>query len=182
MSTINLRIAARLFLTVLFILVAGGVFISRGAHGDAAPAMVQSKVPKELLEKRRDMAKRVWETKWQIITQTGRMPPSELLGWSERWMEAELALRDKKEERITALKSHVDRTREVERLSIATWKMRRLMAVDADAASYERLNAEIRYYEATGKSQPPLPEVKSDPSESKQEGKPIPQTKKEDKL
>jgi hypothetical protein len=75
----------------------------------------------------------------------------------------------------------VDRTREVERLSIATWKMRRLMVVDVDAASYERINAEIRYYEAKGKASPPLPAVKSELPESKQEGKPLPEPKKDDK-
>jgi hypothetical protein len=181
MSTFNLRIAAWLVLTIILTLVAGGVFIPRGAHGDAVPAPAKSKAPKELLEKRRDMAKRIWETKWQVITQTGRMHVSELFGWSERWLEAELALQDKKEERITALKSHADRTREAERLSIASWKMRRLTAWDVDAASYERMNAEIRYYEATGKAQPPSPAVKSDLPESKQEGRPFPEPKKEDK-
>jgi hypothetical protein len=181
MSTIKLRIGAWLVLTIILILVAGGVFIPRGAHGDAVPASAPSKAPKELLEKRRDIAKRVWETKWQIITQTGRMPASDLLGWSERWMDAELALRDKKEERVAALQAHVERTREVERLSIASWKMGRLMAVDADAASYERFNAEIRYYEATGKAPPPLPAVKGDLPESKQEGRPSTQPKKETK-
>lgn len=46
--------------------------------------------------------------------------PDELFGLSERWLEAELALKDKEEgQRIAALKAHVARTRAIERIALA---------------------------------------------------------------
>lgn len=156
MFTTKLRIAA---LSVFMggILVMGSVFTHCDPHGYAAPAPPAAKVPKELLEKRRDIAERVWKGKMRRIIQTANGRPSDLFGWSERWLEAELALRDKKKDRIAALKAHVDRTREVERSAINQAKMGVGSDADADAATYERLNAEIRYFQAAGEAPPPSP-------------------------
>jgi hypothetical protein len=83
-----------------------------------------------------------------------------LFGWSERLLEAELAMFDKKEDRIPYLKAHLARTREVERLAIVYAKTGQGRQADADAATYERLKADIRFFQATGEVPPPPPEVK----------------------
>lgn len=126
-----------------------------------APAPAAKKVPKELLEKRRDAAKGAWEIKLAIgkraFAPKGNFNPkiSDLLGWSERWLDAELPLCEKKAERIAALKAHVDRTRKVEQMAMAIEKFAGATTADIKAATYERLNAEIRYFEETGKTPPP---------------------------
>jgi hypothetical protein len=93
MFTTKLRIAALPVLTII-LLAAGGILIPWDAQGDAAPAPAPPKVPKELLENRLDAAKRVWVQTWQRI-RSGHEQPRALFGWSERWLEAELALLDK---------------------------------------------------------------------------------------
>jgi hypothetical protein len=106
------RIAAALIL-------AAGVLAVGGRHhrkAEAAPAPPAAKVPTELLEKRRDMAENVFKQK-TLRYRAGQGLPSELFGWSERWLEAELALSDKKADQTAALQAHVDRTRELERLA-----------------------------------------------------------------
>lgn len=122
---------------------------------EAAP--VARKVPKELLEKRLEAVQAVFEQN-QKRMQAGQGLPVELLGWSERWLDAELALKDKKADRIAALKAHVNRTRELERLLATHARIGQGKTSDAAAATYERTNAEIRYFEATGKLLPNVPE------------------------
>jgi hypothetical protein len=132
----------------------------------AAPAPEARKAPKEMLEKRRDAAKGAWEVKLALQLRTspvrGNVSPrlSDLFGWSERWLDAELALCEKKEDRIAALKAHVDRTRIIEQFAIRVVKFARGTQADVKAATYERINAEIRYYEETGKEPPPPPKEK----------------------
>ena len=153
MFTTKLRIAA---IGVLALGIVAFAVMRSHRSLTAAPVPEARKAPKELLEKRRDAAKRVWEGKWRRMVTTVRgVQPSDLFGWSERWLEAELALRDKKEERIAALKAHVDRTRELERVAIRYAKMGVGDVADADAATYERIEAEIRYFQTAGKAPPP---------------------------
>jgi len=84
---------------------------------------------------------------------------NDLFGRSERWLDAELALSEKKEDRFAALEAHVARTREVERIAFARARAGAGTEADTHAAAYERYNAEIRYFEATGKAPPPAPEL-----------------------
>jgi hypothetical protein len=72
--------------------------------------------------------------------------PAELFGWSERWLEAELALCDKEADRVKAFRAHLDRTREVERMAINYAQTGQGRQADADAATYYRLEAEIRLF------------------------------------
>ncbi|HWG46484.1 MAG TPA: hypothetical protein VN688_27225 [Gemmataceae bacterium] len=127
---------------------------------EAAPAI--PKVPKELLERRLEAAQKVYKQKTERY-KSGIGFPSELFGWSQRWVEAELALKDKKEERLAAFKAHVDRTREVERLAIMHAKTGQGMQSDADAATYDRISAEIRFFQAAGKLPSPPPAIKPVP-------------------
>jgi hypothetical protein len=157
MFTIRLRIDALLLLTIV-LLAAGGLFIPRGAHGDAAPAPAAPKVPKELLKKRLVEAATVWEIKMHMFKLGGprAMPIDEFSGWSERLLEAELALAEKKEDRMKALKAHLDRTGDIKGIANTLVKSGAVREADAHAATYERLHAEIRYFEATGEA-PPSP-------------------------
>ncbi len=152
MFTTKSRIAALLILTIL-ILSAGRICIPGGAYGEAAPAPEPPKVPKEMLERRLEAAKAVWEIKWDLW-QRNRMPLGELFGWSERLLEAELPLREKQNDRIEALKAHVDRTRKIEQIASNLFESARGSSADAQTARYERINAEIRYFQATGKALP----------------------------
>jgi RNA polymerase sigma factor (sigma-70 family) len=127
---------------------------------EAAPAPPAAKVPRELLEKRRDMAASVFKQN-TVRYRAGQGLPSELFSWSERWLEAELALSDKKADQTAALQAHVDRTRELEHLAIAYARTGQGRPSDADAATYERVNAEIRFFQVTGKLPAPAPETKT---------------------
>jgi hypothetical protein len=149
-----------------------GVF-SLGAIGQnsafqGAPAPAAKKVPKEMLEKRRDAAKQLWKISFALrqgaFKGQGRFNGqlSDLWVWSERWLDAELALYDKKEDRSAALKGHVDRTRQIEQLAKANVQFAAGTSTSVIAATYERINAEIRYFEETGKTPPPTEGIKPD--------------------
>lgn len=163
MFTTKFRAAALLILTAI-LLVAWGKSIPRDARGDAALAPAAFKAPKELLEKRLAEAKVLWDMHYQMFTRGGprAMIFRELFASSERLLEAELALLDNKEDRGKARHAHVDRTREVERIAITVAKMGAFWASDVHLATYERLNAEIHYFEATGKAPSPPPEAKKE--------------------
>ena len=101
------------------------------------------KVPKELLEKRAEAAGKVWKEKF-LRLRNREARPSDLFGWSERWLEAELALRHDAADRAKALKGHLARTKDVERVAVQSARTGQGMQSDADAATYYRLEAEIR--------------------------------------
>ena len=107
------------------------------------PAPDRPKVPKQLLEKRLETARKVFE---QIKTRikANRGLPSELFGWSERWLEAELALAGTPAERVKAFKDHLHRSQEIERLAVHFARIGGGRQEDATAATYYRLQAEIR--------------------------------------
>lgn len=146
------RIPALLILAIL-IFSAGRISTPCGARGDAAPAPAAQKAPKELLEKRLHEVKIVWDMKLKRL-EFRKGQPSDLFGWSERWLEAELALADEKEDRIKALKAHVDRLRAMERIASFNADKGLSDVIDAHMARYERANAEIHYSEAAGKVPP----------------------------
>src|SRR5947209_13881995 len=73
-------------------------------------------VPRELLEKRLDAARTVFRLNAARLRET-QTTPTEVFGWSERWLDAELALADKPADRSKALHEHVERTRELERVA-----------------------------------------------------------------
>lgn len=149
----KLRVAELFVLTILIF--CAGRILPRGVYGDGAPAPAPRKPPKELLEKRLDEVKIVWDMKMQRL-QFRKGQPSDLFGWSERCLEAELALQDEKEGRMKALKAHVDRLRALERIARFNADRGLSDVIESHAATYERTNAEIRYFEATGKVPPAL--------------------------
>jgi RNA polymerase sigma factor (sigma-70 family) len=179
MFVTKMKIAAVLILTV-GVFAAGGVLVHRtltaapqakeqpapprqpGApKAEAVTGAPPRQVPKELLEKQLDAARNVFERRQGRI-RAGTGLPIELFGWSERWLEAELALSSKKADRLAALKAHVERTRDVDRM-MATYAATGLgKKEDADAATYDRVRAEIRYFQVTGEMPPPRKKDKKD--------------------
>jgi len=151
----KLKIAALVVLAVGSV-ATGGVLTHRVLM--AAPAPESPKVPKELLVKRLDAARKVYREMMKRY-QGGREQPSELFGWSARWLDAELALTEKKEDRLAALTAHLRRSREVEKQAIALAKTGKGKQLEADAATCHRIGAEIRYCQATGNVAPPAGEA-----------------------
>ena len=76
---------------------------------------------------------------------------TELAEWSQRWLEAELALTDAREWRMAAFEAHVERTKQAEETSAALEKAGQGHKADAEAARYFRSDAEIRLREAKGR-------------------------------
>ena len=172
----KIKIATLLLLTVG--IVAGGGVVTHHALTAAPPekgtvepekpaakaeAPAARKVPKELLEKRLEVAQNVYNGTL-LRLQGAQGIPTELFGWSERWFEAEMALSDKKADRIAAFKTHVERTREVERWLTVLARTGQAKQADADAATYYRVTAEIHFFEATGELPPKNGDKKPDPA------------------
>jgi hypothetical protein len=116
-----------------------------GAADDGPAPKGGPKIPVELLEKRVEAARKVYEQN-RTRLQNAQGLPAELFGWSERLLEAELALSDKEGVRAKAFRDHFDRTREVERLAAGFARAGQGRQADADAATYFRLEAEIRLH------------------------------------
>jgi hypothetical protein len=108
-----------------------------------ASADTPPRVPKDLLEKRLDTARKVYEQNLARV-KNGQGQPSGLAEWSERWLDAELALAAAQADRAKALRTHLDRAREVERIATNFARAGQGRQADADAATYFRLQAEIR--------------------------------------
>lgn len=114
-----------------------------GVIGRANPAPAPPGVPRELLERRLEAARKVFRQNLARL-KGGQAAPSELFGWSERWLEAELAFAAKQADRARALRDHLSRTQEVERAALSMARAGQGRQADADAATYYRLEAEIR--------------------------------------
>ncbi len=114
----------------------------------SAPAP-PSRVPKELLEVRLKAASDTYKQNFERL-RGGQGLPTELFGWSRRWLDAELALSKDKAARLAALQAHVKRTREVERLMHTFARTGQGRQADASAATYYRAEAEIMLIEAGG--------------------------------
>lgn len=125
----------------------------------AAPAP-ERKVPKTLLQERLQAARKVYDqTRMRVRGGDGR--PTDLFGWSERILKAELPLCETEEARVAAYKANVERTREVERILKGLERTGNVLLSDANAATYYRVEAEILYFKATGKEAPKKEEKKA---------------------
>lgn len=124
-----------------------------GATALADPPAAAPMVPKQLLEKRLEVTRAVYMQKLKRI-RLGQASPSQLFGWSERWLDAELALATKRADRVKALRNHLDRVRKVEEVMTAFARAGQGRQADTDAATYYRLQAEIRLYKEGVQPQP----------------------------
>lgn len=100
-------------------------------------------VSRELLEERRDAARDVFQEEIRRL-QAGEALPGGVSAWSERWLEAELALSLARADRLKALEAHVERTKQVEEIAMAYAKAGQGRQADASVARYYRADAEIR--------------------------------------
>jgi hypothetical protein len=136
-------------------LLAMGLLLAAAVPMRAEPPP-KRKIPRELLEMRLNAARVVYELDYVRIMGGPGQPP-ELFGWSERILKAELPLCESKVAREAAYKANLARLRNLERLLKTydelfpdnhTW------SADAAAATFDRLEAEIEYFQLTGKQAP----------------------------
>lgn len=134
-----------------------------GSLADSAPA----KLPVDLLEKRLEAARKVYNLNLARV-KGGQGSFNELFGWSEKWLDAELPLIVKQDDRVKAIRAHLERTREVERLAAMFVTAGQAKAADAEAATYYRVEAEIRAIrEGAGPQAPNKPAEKPAASDVK---------------
>lgn len=107
-----------------------------------------------LLPQRLDTARKVYEQKWEhlvkVLQEKKLEPlqanlPSELFVWSERWLDAELAIAANYLERLNAFQTYRERAIETEHTLAALVQLGQAQQEDADAAAYHRIEAEIRW-------------------------------------
>lgn len=105
------------------------------------------KAPKELLQKRVEAAQRVFEQQFKRAKGGTVSSAADVCVWSERWLNAELALCENRQERIKALEEHLKRVRAAEALAETFVRAGQAARADLDAVTYFRLDAEIRLHE-----------------------------------
>src|SRR4051812_12081531 len=75
------------------------------------------KVPEKLARAKVDAARKTYEVVWQN-NREGLVPFAEVAyRWSKRWLKAELELSDKKADRAAAYQAHLERMRELTRIT-----------------------------------------------------------------
>jgi hypothetical protein len=70
--------------------------------------------------------------------------------WSQRWLEAEQELNDKKGDRIAAAEAHLRRMKQLEDLVRNVYKAGAVAPIDLPAVEYYRLDAEAALSKAKG--------------------------------
>lgn len=109
--------------------------------GDTPGAL---KIPQALLEKRVELAREVYKLNLRRIQVDQKFSLYNLFGWSERLLEAEWAMNKNRAEQVQALKDYLVRTRELEKSVQLLFNQGLAVKADADAATYFRVEAEIR--------------------------------------
>lgn len=120
-----------------------GWLVIIGVAKGAEPAAALGDGAKQLLEQRLDAAKKVFRQNL-LRFKNAEALVTDLFGWSERWLDAEIALSKSKDDRVKACRNHLERTRDIERTAVSYAKSGMGRQADADAATYFRLEAEIR--------------------------------------
>ncbi|HVW00388.1 MAG TPA: hypothetical protein VHB77_08610 [Planctomycetaceae bacterium] len=113
----------------------------------ANPEPSASNVPRKILEERVAAARAIYEQNL-FRYRGGETIPSDLFEWSENWLEAELPLAETPADRVRILQNHLDRSRVVEKIAKAYFTTGQGRQSDAMAATYFRLGAEVRLFEA----------------------------------
>ncbi len=139
---------SRLFFVPVVVVAVGASILVSAAPESAVRAKPAANVPRELLEQRLEAARNVFRQNLQRLQGREAVCDDAFLAWSKHWLDAELALTDKPAERIAALKAHVERMKELEKIATVYAKTGQGRESDAQAATYSRLDAEIRLLEA----------------------------------
>jgi hypothetical protein len=125
----------------LLSVLSAGLLLGGVSRAGAVGKGQQTKVPSQ---EEKDLVKVCQETFKLIMNQikAGKQVP-EFSIWSRRWLQAELPLCRKQAEKIAAYKTHLDRTKEVERIAKLQYDIGRMSAVEYSTAKYYRLQAEV---------------------------------------
>lgn len=142
---------SRSFLITLSLAVAGisSLLLSAEPPRNIAPKTTAT-IPRMLLEQRLDSARKVYEQDLARFRGAELAIDERLMWWSERWLNAELALSEKPAERTAAHEAHVKRLKELEKMFAHYAKIGQGRESDAQAAKYFLAEAEIRLLEAAG--------------------------------
>ena len=130
------------FLAAVLILAGASLLISAEAT-QKAPAKTAA-APAALLQDRVDAAQQVFEQDLQRLKAGVLADDGQLSRWSERWLEAELALKTNPAARIAALEAHLQRAKEVEKIATQYAQTGQGQVSAAQAARYFRTEAELR--------------------------------------
>jgi hypothetical protein len=133
----------------VFVLGAGAAFVVSINAERAAYARAAQNVPRELLQSRLKAARKVFEMNMQRVQSGVAVADIGMLSWSQRWLDAELAMSDARADRIAAIKAHLERAKEVEKIAAAHVQAGQGREVDEQMATYFRIDAEIQLSEAT---------------------------------
>jgi hypothetical protein len=122
---------------------------SGAQFGRAAPAPAE--VPKELLRARLEAAQQVYDLNKRTFAASPRAVRfADLPLWSERWLQAQLALAGTKAERIAAFEAHLVRMKDIERVVKQLSEVGLTGPRDVAAAAYHRADAEVQFLQAGG--------------------------------
>ncbi len=109
----------------------------------AAPEGAPAKVPEKLAKAKVEAARKTYEVFWKN-NKEGLVPFVELIyRWSRRWLEAELELSDKKEDRAAAYRAHWDRMRQLAQVTRDRYRNRVNTIEEVTATDFYSAEAEI---------------------------------------
>ena len=135
-------------ISLVFVVVGASIFVSLDSKRPVG-ANTSSIVPVELLKSRLDAARNVFQSNLQKL-QNGEATTNEgALSWSEQLVNAELAMSNKRPDRVAALKAHLERAKELEKIATTYVKAGQGRELDVQGAIYFRIDAEIRLLQAT---------------------------------
>ena len=129
---------------------AGLVLLLAAAAASAPPppASTEPVVPVTLSRARVDAARKTYAVLASDY-RLGWLPWSEpVYRWSRRWLDAERDLASRDEERLAAVKAHLQRMRDLDRITQARFRRQDTTVDESTAAQYFRLEAEVWLYQA----------------------------------
>ena len=116
---------------------------ARKASTVARPADPKGLPRPDIGQERVEMARKRWETQLAFYKE-GRLTIDRLLNASQTLMEAELDTNDAPEVRLTSLKSHLARVKEIEKNELAELEVGRATTADVEEVQTYRLEVEFR--------------------------------------
>jgi hypothetical protein len=117
----------------------------------AAPNPAPPKPAVKLIQAKRDAARKTYEAVWRN-NREALLPFVEIAyRWSHRWLEAERELSEQKADQIAALERHLNRMRELERITRERFRAKVVPLEEASAAEFYSLEAEIWLTQERGK-------------------------------
>jgi len=102
-----------------------------------------ARVAENMAKAKRDAARTTYEVIWKN-NREGFIPIAEIAyRWSRRWLEAELELASKKSDKIAAYQNHLDRMRELYRITHERYRNRVNTIEEVSASDFYQLEARL---------------------------------------